>query len=133
MNGERAFLDTNVLLYLYAKDDAKADKVDALLRERPVISVQVLNEFINVSRRKFARDWSTIIPAIESLGALCEVVPLEVTSQRKAVEIAVRDGFSIYDANIVTAAAMAGCTILFSEDMQHSRRIEGLTIVNPFA
>ena len=46
------FVDTNVLLYLLSDDQAKADRAEALLAQRVVISVQVLNEFANVARRK---------------------------------------------------------------------------------
>jgi predicted nucleic acid-binding protein len=41
--------------------------------------------------------------------------------------------FSYWDSLIVAAALDAGCTTLFSEDMQHGQKIEsGLTIINPF-
>jgi predicted nucleic acid-binding protein len=42
------------------------------------------------------------------------------------------DGISFYDALIVAAAVGAGCDTLYTEDMQHGRRIGGLAIVNPF-
>ena len=44
-----------------------------------------------------------------------------------------RYGFSFYDSLIVAAALQAGCTRLYSEDMQHGQQIRGLTIQNPFA
>ena len=47
--------------------------------------------------------------------------------------IRTRYGFSFYDSLIVAAALEAGCTTLYSEDMQDGQRIEGLTIRNPFA
>ena len=38
-----------------------------------------------------------------------------------------------YDSQIIAAALTAGCTVLYSEDMQHGQLIDGtLTIVNPF-
>ena len=45
-----------------------------------------------------------------------------------------RSGFSIYDAMIVASALVAGCTTLWSEDMQDGLLVEGqLRIINPFA
>ena len=52
---------------------------------------------------------------------------------RTGLRIQVRYGFSFYDSLIVAAALGAGCTTLYSEDMQNGQRIEGLTIRNPFA
>jgi len=42
-------------------------------------------------------------------------------------------GFNFYDALIVASALAAGCDTLLTEDLQAGRKIEGLTIVNPFA
>ncbi len=50
-----------------------------------------------------------------------------------AVSLARDHGFAFYDALIIAAALGRGCDTLFSEDMQHGRRVAGLTIVNPFA
>jgi predicted nucleic acid-binding protein len=48
--------------------------------------------------------------------------------------LAERYGLSIYDAMIVASALVAGCTTLWSEDMQDGLVVEGqLRIVNPFA
>jgi predicted nucleic acid-binding protein len=51
----------------------------------------------------------------------------------RALDIQTRYQFSFFDALIVAAALVGGCTRLLSEDLQHAQRIEGLTIVNPFA
>jgi mRNA-degrading endonuclease toxin of MazEF toxin-antitoxin module len=39
---------------------------------------------------------------------------------------------SVWDALIVQAGIDAGCSLLFSEDLQHGRRFGELEIVNPF-
>ena len=51
---------------------------------------------------------------------------------QRALDLQTRYQFRFYDALIVAAALAAGCTRLYSEDLQHGQRIEGLTIVNPF-
>lgn len=104
-----------------------------LLTAGGVISVQVLNEFVNVSRRKLARGRPDIMRELEVLGILLDPpVPLTLDLHASAVVHARDHGFAFYDALIVAAAVSAGCTILYSEDMQHGRAILGLTICNPF-
>lgn len=126
------FLDTNVLVYLLSKDATKADRAEALLRDNPVISVQVLNEFVSVARRKAKLPWPDIRESLGIIRALCAVRPLTVATHDLALDIAERFGFAIYDSLIVAAAAEAGCRRLWSEDMQHGQIIDGVAIANPF-
>ena len=60
MRQRRPFVDTNVLLYLISADAAKADRAEQVLAGRIVISVQVLNEFAIVARRKRSLDWAEL-------------------------------------------------------------------------
>ena len=50
----------------------------------------------------------------------------------QALELKARWKFSFYDSLIVAAALEAGCKRLYSEDLQHGQRIQGLRIENPF-
>ncbi len=43
-----------------------------------------------------------------------------------------RYGYQIYDALHLASALENGCSILYTEDLQHGQQIEGLTIRNPF-
>jgi predicted nucleic acid-binding protein len=54
MNAPDVFFDTNVLRYVMAADQAKADRVETLIAAGGVISVHVLNEFVSVASRKLA-------------------------------------------------------------------------------
>jgi predicted nucleic acid-binding protein len=47
----RAFFDTNVLIYSLGKD-RRGRRAEQLLSQGGVVSVQVLNEFTDVARRK---------------------------------------------------------------------------------
>ena len=60
----KAFIDTNVLIY-WVDDSSRADVVEQLLAQQAVISVQVLNEFANVLRKKRAMS----LPDVETLCA----------------------------------------------------------------
>ena len=64
--------------------------------------------------------------------ALGPVRPIDVKIHQHAVSLAGSHGFKFYAALIVASALAAGCDILLTEDLQAGRRIEGLTIVNPF-
>jgi predicted nucleic acid-binding protein len=133
MPDTKPFLDTNVLLYLLSADAAKADRAEELLAEGGIISVQVLNEFTAVASRKLAMTWSEIKDALGPIRAVCEIEPLNVETYDRALEMAERYGFTIYDAVIVASALGAGCETLHSEDFQDGQVIEKLTIRNPFA
>jgi len=119
------FADTNVVLYLL-DDGPKADRAEVILGQGPRISVQVLNESLVNCRRKAGLSWEEAAAFLEGVRALC---PVDVGRA-----LAERYGFSIYDAMIVASALVAGCTTLWSEDMQDGLLVEGqLRIVNPFA
>jgi predicted nucleic acid-binding protein len=128
------FFDTNVLLYLASRDAAKADRAEALLAAGGVISVQVLNEFASVARRKMRMEFAELREFLAVLRGLLRVEPLSVAVHECGLALAERYGLSLHDAMIVAAAIEAGCTVLWSEDMQHGLRLEsGLQIQNPFA
>jgi predicted nucleic acid-binding protein len=127
-----AFFDTNILVYAQ-QADGKADRARALLAGGGKLSVQVLNEFTAVSRRKQRRDWREIAEAISDVLAVVDA-PLALTLDLHAAArgLAEDHRLSFYDALIVATAIEAGCGILYSEDMQHGRSIGALSIVNPF-
>ena len=127
-----AFFDTNILVYAQ-QAGGKADRARALLAGGGKLSVQVLNEFTAVSRRKQGKEWREIGEAISDLLTLVEP-PLALTLDLHAAARALAEDhrLSFYDASIVASAIEADCKVLFSEDMQHGRTIGGLTIANPF-
>lgn len=127
------FLDSNVVLYSLSSDSAKADISESLLRDRPVISVQVLNEVTNVCRRKLGMEWKEIGQFLEVVRYFSHVVPLTVPVHDHGRQLAERHNLSFYDACIVAAAMAAGCTVLYTEDMSSGQRFGGeLTLRNPF-
>jgi predicted nucleic acid-binding protein len=132
MSGE-AFADSNVFLYLLSSDDAKADCAERLLDDEVVISVQVLNEITNVARKKFDMSWPAIGEFVTTIRAVCSVEPLTVETHERARMIAEKYKVSFYDASIVSSALIAGCKVLYSEDMHAGLIYEkSLRVVNPF-
>jgi predicted nucleic acid-binding protein len=130
----KAFLDTNIIVYAFTSNDPRSEKAEALLAAGGVISVQVLNEFVNVSRRKNRRGWGEIQDALNVLKTLLDPPqPLTIEVHEAAIGIARDYGFNFYDSLIVAAALRAGCSVLYSEDLHHGQTIERITIHNPFA
>jgi len=127
------FFDTNVVLYLISGDSIKADRAEELIGAGGVISVQVLNEFASVASRKNSMRPSEIREVLSAVRRACSVEPVTLATHDLALDLVERVRLSFYDGLIVAAARLAGCSILYSEDMQTGRTIEGVTIQNPFA
>jgi len=133
MSGDKRFFDTNIALYLLSADQAKADRAEELLAEGGIISVQVLNEFAAVASRKPGMSWAEIREVLDQVRAVSIAEPMSVETHERGLLVAERYGLSLYDALIVAAALLSGCSMLYSEVMQHGQIIEGqLTICNPF-
>jgi predicted nucleic acid-binding protein len=133
MSAGDTFFDTSVLFYLLSNDVRKADRVEALLAHRGIISVQVLNEFTVVALRKVGLPLQEIREILDTVRAVCTVEPLTATTHDLGMEICERYKFSFYDSVIVAAALIVGAKVLYSEDLQHGQVIDRqLRIVNPF-
>ena len=127
------FFDTTVLVYILKEGDKKSAVADQLLAGGGVLSVQVLNEFANVARRKLGMSWKDTEEALANIRDLCSPPsPLTVETHAAALKIAKRYGFHIYDSLILASALENRCGILYSEDLQHGQKIESLTVQNPF-
>jgi predicted nucleic acid-binding protein len=128
------FLDTNVLIYAVAKNDPRAAKAEALLASGGIVSIQSLNEFVSVARRKLAMSWKEVREFLNLILILCpDPIPISIDTHRAALAIAEKYGYSIYDALVASAALEAGCNTLYSEDFQDGQIIDRqLTIRNPF-
>lgn len=134
------FLDTNIIAYVF--DPHQHDKrhkseelVDKALRTgNGCISAQVIQEFLNLCTRKFAKPMSYERAQSflrEVLSPLCKVFPTMPLFE-SALQVQERWRYSFYDALVIAAALEAGCGVLYSEDLQHNQEIAALTICNPF-
>jgi predicted nucleic acid-binding protein len=130
----RDFFDTNVLIYAVAKNDSRTSKAEALLASGGIVSVQALNEFVSVARRKLGMSWKDVKEFLDVICVLCpKPVSILLETHRVALAIAEKYGYSIYDALVASAALGAGCKTLYSEDLQDGQIIDRqLTVRNPF-
>ena len=131
---DRVFIDSNVVIYTLNATLPQYRIATELLLQRPVISVQMVNETINVQVRKLKRPLAAAQEVAIFLMDGCEVVSLEPRDIQQAIELTRQYSLSHWDALIVATALRAGCGTLYSEDMQHGLWITpALQILNPFS
>jgi predicted nucleic acid-binding protein len=133
----RSFFDTNVLVYT---DDrgapAKQRRALGLLAEHRrastgVVSLQVLQEYFVTVTRKLHVDAEVARRKVELFSELDVVTP-DIEDVLAAIDLHRLHRISFWDALVLRAAKQGGCAILYSEDMQHQRAVEGIRVVNPF-
>ncbi len=131
----KVFLDSNVLIYLYSEDESeKADLAQQCAQEPDAwISTQVLNEVSNVLRRKQKQTYPAILKVIQELQGNFQVTTVTTQTIEQALLLGERYRYSYFDSLMLASALEQGCSLLYSEDMQHGQVIEGvLQIVDPF-
>ena len=129
----REFLDSNVLVYAFTADP-RAAAAQALLERGCTISVQGLNEFANVARRKLGKAWEEIRDALAAIRVACPTIrAIDIETHADALRIAEHYGYAFFDALIIASALQAESDTLWSEDMQDGMVIDDqLRIANPF-
>ncbi len=133
----RSFFDTNVLVYTDDRDAPKKQRraLDLVAEHQRagtgVVSLQVLQEYFVAVTRKLDVHTDVARRKVELFGAL-DVAVLGVEDVLAAIDLHRLHGFPFWDALIVRAAKQTGCSVLFSEDFQDRRAVDGVRVVNPF-
>jgi predicted nucleic acid-binding protein len=132
------FLDSNVLVYAYDVSDARKqhiaqDLVRKAIGGETIISTQVLAEFAATLLHKLS---PAVLPndalaILNALGPIRLILPDGDTVHR-AIEARASYGLHFYDAMIVAAAERAGCSRIWSEDLNAGQRYFGVVVYNPF-
>jgi predicted nucleic acid-binding protein len=131
----RFSVDTNILIYAFDPADREKQArcqvlVDRLVELDTVLTLQVLGEFLNAARRrgvpaakaeKAVGDWSTVF----SLAATRPEMLLQANTRADRYQI------QYWDSLIVGVCLAHGVTMMFSEDLQHGMKFDGLTVINP--
>lgn len=134
---DRSFFDTNILVYADdkaapAKQRRSIELVTQHRRARTgVLSLQVLQEYFVTVTRKLQVEATIARRKVELLAELDVFVP-DVDDVLAAIDVHRLHGFSFWDALVLRAAKEAACTVLYTEDLQAGRSIDGVKIVNPF-
>jgi len=127
-------LDTNVLIYNHGVNGGTKQLIaDSLLDNVPVISTQVISEYLNVIKRISKMNKSDLLKICAEWLEYCQVQPVSLSTIKLAHHLVQRYDFQLFDSIIVASALEAECDILYSEDLHHGLIVENkLTILNPF-
>lgn len=136
---DRAFFDTNILVYSFDSTDQGKYEIasDLIIRAYQkgdgVISTQVLKEFYVTVTQKIPlkMDMDDAEQVIRDFS-LWTVVETSVSLILKAIRFQRQHRFSFWDAMIVTAAKVSNCTTILTEDLSHDIIIDDIRILNPF-
>jgi predicted nucleic acid-binding protein len=136
---DKAFFDTNVLVYVFDKNEPVKSTISKKLVHdygsdgNLVLSTQVLQE-LYVTLTKVGRTLLTREDAEEIVNDFAEFPLVQVDKNiiSRAMKRHQSKVFSFWDALIVETALQSGCSQLLSEDMQDGLEIDSLRIRNPF-
>ena len=127
-------LDTNILVYSHSNDEPdKLETATGLFAFHPVISTQVLSEYINVVRRTLKLSKNEIMDVCLQNIELCILQPVSLATLKYARKLLDLYNFQLFDSIVVASSLEADCHILYSEDMHHGLVVENrMEIINPF-
>jgi len=134
-------LDTNIIVYAYDVDEGEKhtrakELLLSLSRERRLVfSAQVLNEFYVAARRRAKGTPDTherICAYLLHLAEGCAVFPLMKSTTLRALDAVKLHSLSFWDALIWASAVENGVAVVYSEDFQHGRVLNGVRFCNPF-
>ena len=127
-------IDTNILVYCHSNDEIDKQKMaTSLFSFYPVISTQVLSEYINVVRRKLGLPKDKIMDICLQNIELCTLQPVTIDTLKYAKYLINQYDFQLFDSIVVASALEAKCSILYSEDFHHGLVVEKqIEIINPF-
>jgi predicted nucleic acid-binding protein len=140
MNGERVFLDTNIIVYAYDREAARKHEIarDLLIdlwnTGGGVLSAQILEEFyVTVTKKiKFPLSPTSAREIVEDL-LTWEIVANDGEAVLEAIDLQIREKISFWDALVIAAAIKSGAEILLTEDLSDGRKFGSLVVRNPFA
>jgi predicted nucleic acid-binding protein len=134
---DRVFLDTNILVY--AQDASSPDKQrksrEIILQLADsgdgVISTQVMQEFFVATTRKLGVD-PLVAKGVLKTFAVFDIVQVSAALIHEAIDCSILNQLSFWDSLILAASASAGCSTLFSEDLNSNQTTLGVRVQNPF-
>lgn len=140
-NASNAILvDTNVLVYGYDPRDRRKQQqallvLDRLIgRERAVLCVQCLTEFLSVTTRRLPEPLTpgVAIARVQHLARVCRILNLTPAIVLEGCRGVVVHQFSIWDGLIWASAKLNQVPVVLTEDAEHGRFLEGVRYLNPF-
>jgi predicted nucleic acid-binding protein len=133
---DRAFIDTNIFIYLYSEDEIQKQNISqrAVNKFDCIISTQVLNEFSNVCIGKLNKSTEEVELAVSELMEQCTVFLIDEHYIKQALDIHKRYGYKYFDCLMLASALNSDCKYFITEDMADGQIIDNrLTIVNIYS
>jgi predicted nucleic acid-binding protein len=126
--------DSNILIYNHSLDHENKRLIARdFFKENPVVSSQVISEYLNVMKRNFKMQKLELMQLCSLWLEKCTIQPVILSTIKLAQDLVGKYDFQVFDGIIIAAALEADCDIIYSEDMQNEQIIENtLKIVNPF-
>jgi len=133
---DKAFLDTNILVYAIEQGGSEKSVIALALAQRGdiYVSTQVLGEFYNAvtSQRRASPLTHDEATAWIQLWKKYHVSNITTAHVDLALEISGRFQISYYDSLILSAARLARIDLVHSEDLADGQDYDGVTVKNPF-
>ena len=131
---KRIALDTNILVYLHSNAEFEKREIASNLFDLyPIISTQVLSEYLNVIKRKLNLPQEEIMDICMQNMELCILQPVTLNTLKYARSLIDSYDFQLFDSIVIASALEANCHILYSEDLHHGLVVENcIKIINPF-
>lgn len=136
---DNVFVDTNIVVYAHDKTagakhiTARNIILDLWENKRGCLSIQVMQEFYVAVTQKVAKpmDYTTATRIIRDLS-FWQVHEPKARDIINAIDLQQRYRISFWDAMIITSAVQLGCSMIWSEDLNHGQVYEGVKLLNPF-
>jgi predicted nucleic acid-binding protein len=136
-----ALIDSNVFIYAFdPADPVKHERAIELIEEVTrdgdlVLSAQVLNEVAWTLLRRGAKlglGPREVRQIVEEIAQSALVVPVTPELTFTTLTVALAHGLSFWDGLIWAAARQHRVAIIYTEDFQNDREVEGVRFVDPF-
>jgi predicted nucleic acid-binding protein len=134
MSADKAFIDTNILVYLYFGGDElkKQRAINALDEFDAIISTQVLNEFCNVGIKKLRLPISAIQLSIDEILSTCDLAIIREQTIKQALALMENNSVSYYDSLMLSSAIECECKYMLTEDLSNGQIVGHVIIKNIF-
>jgi predicted nucleic acid-binding protein len=115
---DKAFIDTNILVYLYSEDEVEKRicALNALERFNCITSTQALNEFSNVCLKKLHIPADIVRLSIDEILDECEITLIDCNIIQKALTLHDKYRYSYYDSLTLASSLVCQCKYLLTED-----------------
>jgi predicted nucleic acid-binding protein len=131
----RKFIDSNIWIYALNKsqDFEKHQIANTLATETGLyLSTQVINEVCVNLIKKANFSETQVQNLIKGFAQVHQIVEIDLNILLNASILRTKYLFSFWDSLIIASALSVNIEQLYSEDMQHGLKVEGLQIINPF-